>query len=82
VLAFYTNVVSLRRFIKHYVHWQTESCKLTFKGKTFALTLIVFDQWVLEYNLLAETLVEAEVIFATAQRSQKPKPDMPGTLDE
>jgi hypothetical protein len=54
VPAFHTSVVSLRRFIKHNVHWQTESCKLTFKGDTFALTPIVFDQWVLEYNPLAE----------------------------
>jgi hypothetical protein len=47
VPTLHTSVVSLRKFIKQGVHWDTEQNRLTFKGNTFCYTPVKHSQWVL-----------------------------------
>src|SRR5256885_611961 len=53
VPQFHTNVVSLNKFVEKNVHWNTESCELTYQGAPFCAIEKHYDQWVLEYNELS-----------------------------
>ena len=48
----HTNVVSLRLLIIAGVHWDTKDAMLTYNGKHYADTPMLFNQWVLQYEPL------------------------------
>lgn len=50
VPTMHINVVSLRLLNIAIVHWNTETSCLTYKGRHYADTPSLFNQWVLEYN--------------------------------
>jgi len=75
VPTLHTSVVSLRKFIKQDVHWDTQQNRLTFKDKTFCFTPVKHGQWLLEYNPLPSASA------FPARRSAKPKPTSRATID-
>ena len=54
ISSFHTSVVSLKRIIAKGVYWDMEHNRLTRSGNTFCTVESHHDQWVLEYNPLAE----------------------------
>jgi hypothetical protein len=79
---FYTSVCSLRKFVANNIHWDTENKRLQYKGRTVCLTPFYHNQWVMDYNPIQESEIDALPWALAAHKSEAPRPPVEGIAHE